>query len=118
MRAHHLAAFAATCVVVASACGGTPTPPKTPVAREVAQTPREASRPCTTPGANKGAKPLGAPRASSTIALATSGKQTIAYVADEDGLAIQTIDVDAKTEIASTPLEGKPSQLLVLPDGR
>lgn len=118
MRAHQLAALAATCVVVASACGGTPTPPKVPVAQAAATAPREAARPCTAPGANKGAKPLGAPRASSTIALATLGKQTIAYVADEDGLAVQTIDVEAKTEIASTPLEGKPSQLLVLPDGR
>jgi len=84
-----------------------------------AAAPREPSRACAAPsGTAKGAKPLASPRASSTLALATAGTRIIAYVADEDGLAVQTIDVDSKAELASTPLEGKPSQLLVMPDGR
>jgi len=102
--------------VFGSACGGAATPPNAPVTAK--GSPRLPSHACTSPGAGKGAKPLGAPRASSTVALATSGTRTIAYVADEDGLAVQTIDVDSKAELASTPLEGKPSQLLVLADGR
>jgi DNA-binding beta-propeller fold protein YncE len=118
MRAERLAVGAILCAIVAAACGGAASPPKTPVEAAKAPVAREASRACTAPSAGKGAKPLGAPRASSTLALALSGSRTIAYVADEDGLAVQTIDVDSKAELASTPLEGKPSQLLILPDGR
>src|SRR6187402_489118 len=40
------------------------------------------------------------------------------YVADEDDGAIHTFDVDHGAELAVTPLEGSPSQLLVLEDGR
>jgi DNA-binding beta-propeller fold protein YncE len=118
MKAERLIIGAITCAVIASACGGAATAPKAPAAAGHVPAPREASRACTAPAANKGPKSIGVPRASSTIALALAGTRTIAYVADEDGLAVQTIDVDTKAELASTPLEGKPSQLLVLADGR
>ncbi len=117
MRAYVLA-VAVVGAVIGSACGGSPSAPKSPSASNDPVAPREASKPCTSAGSGKGAKPLASPRASSAIALATAGSRTIAYVADEDGLAVQTIDVDSKAELASTPLEGKPSQLLVMPDGR
>jgi DNA-binding beta-propeller fold protein YncE len=117
MRREGLALGAVACAVIVAACGGKAPPPKAAV--DVGKpAARAAARACTAPTAGKGAKPLGAPHVSSTVALATAGSQTIAYVADEDGQAIQTIDVDTGAELASTALEGKPSQLLVMPDGR
>lgn len=65
-----------------------------------------------------GAARLGAIRQGSTVALARLDGVTIAYVADEDDGAIHTFDVDRGAELAVTPLEGSPSQLLVLADGR
>jgi DNA-binding beta-propeller fold protein YncE/mono/diheme cytochrome c family protein len=44
--------------------------------------------------------------------------KTLAYVADEDDQAIHVIDVDAQKDLSSTPLDGKPGQLMFLPDGR
>src|SRR4051812_16497362 len=111
-----IGAIAATSVIAACG-GGAATPPKAPLEAKKPDM-HQASRACTGPGSGKGAKPLGAPHISSTVALASAGAQTIAYIADEDGQTIQTVDVDTGAEIASTPLEGKPSQLLVMPDGR
>ncbi len=68
------------------------------------------------PGA--GAARLGAIHQGSSVALATIDGATIAYVADEDDSALHTFDVDHGTELAVTPLDGAPSQLLVLGDGR
>jgi hypothetical protein len=62
-------------------------------------------------------KPIGLPRASSTVALAQLGDKTLAYVADEDDQALRIVDVDGK-EIASMPLDGRPSQLMFAADGR
>lgn len=61
--------------------------------------------------------------ASSTIVLARyeSGPlkgKTIAFVADEDTRSVITVDVDGRKELAKTPLEGAPTQLLLLDDGR
>lgn len=39
-------------------------------------------------------------------------------MADPDALAVHTIDADALTELAVTPLDGEPAQLLPLADGR
>ena len=57
-------------------------------------------------------------RQGSTVALVRWGGATIAYVADEDEGAIQTIDVDGGALRATTKLGGSPAQLLVLADGR
>src|SRR5262249_44577328 len=82
-----------------------------------------------------GASRLGPVRASSAIALAkiptstgggpkagrngTTGRGGAgAYVADADEPTLRTIDVDSQKEIASTPLKGRPEQVLVLADGR
>ena len=64
------------------------------------------------------AKPLGQPRAGSTVALAKIGSQSVALVADEDARAIQIIDLETRKEIGSTPLDGAPSQIMVTTDGR
>jgi DNA-binding beta-propeller fold protein YncE/mono/diheme cytochrome c family protein len=118
MRGQRLGIGAIVCAAVVAACGGgAQTTPKAPTEAKKSVAP-QPSRACTAPGSGKGAKPLGAPHVSSTVALATSGNQTIAYVADEDAQTVQTVDVDTGAEIASTALEGKPAQLLVMPDGR
>jgi DNA-binding beta-propeller fold protein YncE len=57
-------------------------------------------------------------RQGSAVALARQGDRTLAYVADADSRAIHTVDIDNRTEVATTPLPGAPSQLLVLADGR
>jgi DNA-binding beta-propeller fold protein YncE len=54
----------------------------------------------------------------STVALTTRQARTLAYVADSDAGAIQTIDVDTGAVVGSTRLGGAPQQLVVLPDGR
>jgi DNA-binding beta-propeller fold protein YncE/mono/diheme cytochrome c family protein len=58
------------------------------------------------------------PRAGSTVALADVGGKTFAYVADEDDQGVHVVDVDAKTDLGSTPVGGRPAQLMFLPDGR
>ena len=65
-----------------------------------------------------GTVPLGAARAGSTVALATRDGSTLAYAADEDDWAVHVVDVDARKELGETALEGRPSQLMFLPDGR
>ena len=64
-----------------------------------------------------GATPLAVTRAGGTVALAEYRGKTLAYVADEDNRAVHVIDVDGK-ELGSALLDGRPSQLLLLPDGR
>jgi len=64
------------------------------------------------------ATPLGAVRVGSTVALATQGGRTLAYAADEDDRAVHVVDVDARKELGETALDGRPSQLMFLPDGR
>lgn len=84
----------------------------------VARTPNTATA---TPSACRGAtvaKPLGLPRTGSTVALARLGNKRVAFVADEDANAIETIDIDAGKELSSTALPGTPSQLMMTSDGR
>jgi DNA-binding beta-propeller fold protein YncE/mono/diheme cytochrome c family protein len=47
------------------------------------------------------------------VALATVDGVKVALVADEDRSTVEIVDVAAKTILASTPLEGAPSQLLI-----
>lgn len=57
-------------------------------------------------------------RESSTVALVQEGQKTLAYVADADDNLLHTVDVTSGAELAVTPLDGAPAQLLVLADGR
>lgn len=68
------------------------------------------------PGA--GAHRLAQQREGSTVALAKVGGASVAYVADEDSRSLHTIDVDHREQLARTPLDGAPSQVLILADGR
>ena len=57
-------------------------------------------------------------RSSSTVALAKSGKQTLAFVADEDARRLLVIDVDRGTELAFAELGAAPGSVLVSAAGR
>jgi hypothetical protein len=108
-------------VIVASACGGAGCGGAPAIPR--AATPDAmAGATCGLTRAGVGGAPTVVPvastRAGSTVALATRGDQTIAYVADEDGAAVHVIDVGESKELGTTLLDGRPSQLLFLSDGR
>ena len=64
------------------------------------------------------AKPLGQPRAGASVALAKLGDKNVALIADEDGRAIQIVDLATNTEIGSAALDGAPAQVMVTTDGR
>jgi DNA-binding beta-propeller fold protein YncE/mono/diheme cytochrome c family protein len=105
--------------LAASACGGA-NAGSSPVAPKAAlPVPLAAGASCARvhPAAST-AVPLGAARASATVALATLGGRTLAYTADEDDQAIHVVDVDGKKELGEFALDGRPSQLMFLPDGR
>ncbi|MFO0742442.1 MAG: c-type cytochrome [Labilithrix sp.] len=63
-------------------------------------------------------RPLGLPRTSSGIALAEQDGRTLALIADEDDKALHVLDVAARRELASVPVQGAPSHVLVASDGR
>src|SRR5690349_3207221 len=69
-----------------------------------------------------GAARLDVARSSSALALAavatSGGKRVIAYIADADEPTLPTVDLAGPTEIATTPLVGRPEHVLVLGDGR
>jgi mono/diheme cytochrome c family protein len=52
------------------------------------------------------------------VVLARAGERTLALAADEDGKVLHSFDVEAREPLAVTPLDGTPSHLLVLSDGR
>jgi hypothetical protein len=96
-----------------SACGGASPQPAAPASHApVVSACARAQDAATAP------KPIGLPRAGSTVALARLGDKTLAYVADEDDQSVHVVDVDAGKDIATTPLPGKPAQLMFMPDGR
>ncbi|MDB4937000.1 MAG: hypothetical protein JWP87_3972 [Labilithrix sp.] len=75
----------------------------------------------TTGGACKAAsaaRSIGSPSSGSSLALAHVGDKRVAFIADEDAKAILTVDLDARTLLAQTPLGASPSQVLVTADGR
>src|SRR5262245_40076035 len=65
-----------------------------------------------------GACPADRSQSNKTVALARAGKATLAYIADADEPTLRTVDVDTGREIATTPLRGRPEQVMVLNDGR
>jgi DNA-binding beta-propeller fold protein YncE/mono/diheme cytochrome c family protein len=109
------AALAITLVsgVSSAACGASTTLPRAadPAPHAAASCARRVA------GASK-IVPLALPRTGSTVALATRGGRTLAYAVDEDDATVHVVDVDAKKELGATPLDGRPSQLLLLADGR
>lgn len=67
------------------------------------------------PSAVRAIDPSGA---GSTVALGALGGKTLAFIADEDDAAIHVVDVDSGALLSTTLLEGQPSQLVLLGDGR
>jgi DNA-binding beta-propeller fold protein YncE/mono/diheme cytochrome c family protein len=68
-----------------------------------------------------GAARLGSRRASSAIALVKGemgDKRVLAYIADADEPTLHTVDLAGPSEVATTPLIGRPEHVLVLGDGR
>ncbi len=53
-----------------------------------------------------------------SVAIARAGDHTIAYVADEDGDQLQIFDVTDGRALGGTTLNGSPSQVMVMADGR
>ena len=107
-------------MVLLSACMRSgPAPVPVPVPAGVA-----SARPsCARLHPGVGASSLAVVRAGSTIALAeqrtsTGAPRLVAYVADADEPTLHTIDVDARRELTTTSLRGRPEQLLILADGR
>jgi mono/diheme cytochrome c family protein/DNA-binding beta-propeller fold protein YncE len=106
-----------TTLATTSACGGGASQAHQPATASGASG-RSAVGSCAR--ARTGALPLApaSANASSSVALARLGDTTLAYVADEDTRALRTIDVDSGREIGVTHLEGRPSHVIVLQDGR
>jgi DNA-binding beta-propeller fold protein YncE len=115
MRKAVLVAWAAGSLLAGVGCGShnTNTSAKAPAAAA----PGGASGSCS---AKSAAEPLARTGggAGSTLALAKLGGKTVAFVADEDAKAILTVDVDTRTQLAETPLDAAPAQVLVARDGR
>lgn len=115
-------AFAGALSLSALACGSAPDvargprvgPPPPPIASAIPPTPSPAR--CESLRAAHPI-PLTAGRGDRVV-LARAGDRTLAYVADEDEDAVHTIDVGAGREIAVTPVDGAPSALVALRDGR
>jgi DNA-binding beta-propeller fold protein YncE/mono/diheme cytochrome c family protein len=99
---------------VIAACGGAA---QHPVAAPVVNAPG-ATHCARVLDASTSPKPVSLTRTGSTIALAELGGKTLAYVADEDDQAIHIVDVDGHKDLGSTPLGGRPAQIMFLPDGR
>jgi DNA-binding beta-propeller fold protein YncE/mono/diheme cytochrome c family protein len=57
-------------------------------------------------------------REGATIVLGKLDGKQVAFVADEDTGSVRTIDLDAKAEIGSVALGGRPGQLLVMKNGQ
>lgn len=97
-----------------SAAPPAPAAPVTPFEREPepVSAPPVAPRLAIAPADAEGSASAG------PIALARYGDRTLAFVADADDHAIATVDVGARTTLASTPLRARPSALLVTPDAR
>jgi hypothetical protein len=109
-------AFAA---LAATACGGARGGSRAAVTPAALSTVKPAAPGCgRLHPATAAAVPFGAVQAGATVALATRDGRTLAYAADEDDQAVHVIDVDARKELGETLLDGRPSQLMFLPDGR
>ncbi len=107
-------------LMTAAAGACSPSAPKKPVAPPIeAKKAPEAPPSCARAKAgDPGLEPLGATGIGSAVALARWQDRTVALVADVDDRAVQLVDVDSHKRLATTKLEGKPSQLVVLKDGR
>src|SRR5262245_21687479 len=91
-----------TASVFVAACGGAA--PKVEGAAAAATSSNKKSASCERRQPGVGAVRADTVRQGSTVVLARVGNETLAYVADEDGHAIRTVDVDRGVPVANTPL--------------
>lgn len=98
------------------ACGPKEEASQTPSA--MAAAPAKASDGCSGAAAGSDLTPLDRSGTGSAIALGELDGTTLAFIADEDDEAIHVVDVDSGKTVSTTLLDGRPSQLLVTPDGR
>ncbi len=61
---------------------------------------------------------VGSRREGASVALARLGGKPVALVADADSGAVRTIDLDARREVGSIDLLGRPGQILVTRQGK
>ena len=107
-------------VALAAACGGAGPAPELPSTNPTPHTssPVDLATACARNHPETGARRLGRAQEGSSVALARMGDATLAYVADEDADALHTMDITSGRTRASTSLDGAPSQVVVLEDGR
>lgn len=107
-------------VMLAAACGGSSPSPEPPSTNPtpLASAPVDLATACARTRPDTGARRLGGAQDGSAVALAKMGDATLAYVADEDADALHTMDITTGRARTSTSLEGAPSQVVVLEDGR
>ncbi|MCA9621063.1 MAG: hypothetical protein KC731_18700 [Myxococcales bacterium] len=74
--------------------------------------------PTTCGAAPSAVRPIGPAGVGGTLVLVDHESTTLAAVADVDGRALHLIDVEAGRRLASRELDARPSELVVLPDGR
>ena len=65
-----------------------------------------------------GVAPVGVERAGSSVVLARLGNRDVAIVADADESALHVVELTTKKELATTHIDGAPSQLVMSRDGR
>jgi hypothetical protein len=73
---------------------------------------------CTAKPGGDAPRPLAKHGVGGGVVLADWGDRTVAFVADADGSALVTVDVDGHRQLSSLALEGEPAQLVLTPDGR
>ena len=108
------ASFVLGLLVLAPACKRWADPSAGSVARAAAVTPLPVA-----PAPRRVAiAPVGDPRDGSVVALGKVEGKTLAFVADEDGLAVRVVDTESMQETSAIALAGRPGQLLVSPTGQ
>jgi DNA-binding beta-propeller fold protein YncE len=97
-------------------------PPSWVLAGEEGPLAEPAVESCARRSPGVGPRPLASAGASSSsassVALARAGEHLVAYVADEDERALRVVDIDERRELSQVTLEGRPSSVLIAPDGR
>ena len=118
-RLNRKAPLAAVVALAAAACAGAGTPPKTGgKTNEIGESPAAAESARSCKRKTKAAIPVPRAMDGGAVVLTDNGDRTLAVVADGDERAVHVVDIDTGSTLSTTPLDGEPSQLAVLSDGR
>lgn len=110
-------AFASLLLSSLAAMGGCGAANTTTAKAHVQPNGAQARGSCTARG-RASVTPIGDAHTGSTLALASWAGRRIAFVADALERSVQVIDVDAGKRLSALHLDGRPSQLMLLPGGR